>query len=1197
MVLENLLFFDKKGEQYKFQFNGEYWEGSVLFPIVSEKLFEIEHIFVIEKFLEGSDIKYGYPHEKGISNSSSPVWRTRWESDYDEKIDVTGIIYTYELGIDSNIDGPLLVKAKNVEFYPEYDSGDTIDPSTGLVDTSSITSSSMQINIALNSDNEGIYDRKLIFEDYTNPSSPKTILTVSFHGEVEGEDSRLSVLLANFGRDINTSDAKLFRDYDIKDDYPDYELINKKRKELLLTGDSIFPYIGSYKSLINAIRFFGYYDLRIKEYWLNIKSDTSDTLTPLQQNREILKQISRPNLDGTSSLELISSLLKDENEGKFKHIEIYGKNKDGTFGLKRQYEEIFPSKSFKKTSLFGLFYDLNKVNEDAEEDEYGYPIVEDNFLFSPEEILLKLFGLRERLKRDYLPLNARIVDITGEGVYFNIYKTRGWVDSLNIDEIKSGIEVDFKAYPEEGYVDDLRPFLIKPDQDTILYPNINGVESGISYYGNDVDPYTSSQNYPISSMKLLDKAIISYYDDVRNGDLPKFLGDDEGYQRFLDKNNYSVPAGFPVVLENTTFDLPWDDTSGTWESIGNETISTDFNVSSVTGSVSANPGHGLDSTMSTDSINMEDYSPSNVLAITIGTGKDWFIPNGTNILLVRIQAVSDKNKVILGYIDSTSYNTTTGLISINLINVRGTGTYSNWEVSVTNVFDSGYQYVLYTNWLYSGGFYSWDRIKYLDFYEMEWTIYKKDENPYYFSIRGEIKDLERIAHFLPYTGEYTVQCRLWDTLNSISLGFKRNYLKVKKRSIKLNSVTRFRQSETYDWNNMPLMWETYESQWVFPIENNTNETEMPTILQNFPEYGNALDIGQDCEVLITSPEIKALTQFDFTALSKSIVNIVSSPIGSPSVGYGFAKVTTTTAHGINENDSVWIIKSDGTPYGNFTAFDVTSTTFRIAELILPANTITGGKVYGPGNIKIFDGTRKIIDSNFDGSLESFSGKVYNDINTNPVDPKYKVYSLLDSSTPGYKRLVIQAPNNTGEFWNGRTLTIQYTGCVYTPSSSVQFSGGVNERPEYVPYDFGVLPKDEMRHWGTRGLSWDTFEDVQFDKVYAHCWDMYDYHNDFLGGFKMYSLQYGDNIKVSKRTSGLTLGETDSPPNSYLDLSEAASQLNSSIDENITRFDYTVRSYSVLGDNYNPDSTPISPDLNTVPGPRNVKKKFFQIPIY
>lgn len=139
MAIRNLLFFNKKGEQYNFEWNGNYWEGSVLFPKVSEKLFEIEHIFIIEKFLDGSPNKrYGFPHTDPAINPSSPLtWRTTWESDFDLKNDVTSIIYTYELGIDNTLDAPVLVKAEHVEFYPEIVAGDSLDQTTGLTITSS----------------------------------------------------------------------------------------------------------------------------------------------------------------------------------------------------------------------------------------------------------------------------------------------------------------------------------------------------------------------------------------------------------------------------------------------------------------------------------------------------------------------------------------------------------------------------------------------------------------------------------------------------------------------------------------------------------------------------------------------------------------------------------------------------------------------------------------------------------------------------------------------------------------------------------------------------------------------------------------------------------------------------------------------------------------------------------------------------
>jgi hypothetical protein len=100
------------------------------------------------------------------------------------------------------------------------------------------------------------------------------------------------VLANNLGRAFNNEDSIILRNHDPKEPLPNYEEINEKRKELLLAGEEIFPYIGSYKGLINALKFFGYQDLRIKEYWLNLNFSEEDGLTsPSLQNQIALNEI------------------------------------------------------------------------------------------------------------------------------------------------------------------------------------------------------------------------------------------------------------------------------------------------------------------------------------------------------------------------------------------------------------------------------------------------------------------------------------------------------------------------------------------------------------------------------------------------------------------------------------------------------------------------------------------------------------------------------------------------------------------------------------------------------------------------------------------------------------------------------------------------------------------------------------------
>jgi hypothetical protein len=165
----------------------------------------------------------------------------------------------------------------------------------------------------------------------------------------------------------------------------------------------------------------------------------------------------------------IADVLDNPNSGKYRLTQTYGPDKEGNYVLDISSEEsLVPSRTYKKTSLFGLYYDLNKDSGDV--DEYGYPVVTDAFKFTQEEVLIKLFALKERLKRDYLPLNARIVDITGEGIYFEVYNTRAWTDIMQRPQIETGIHFDIVPNPDFGFIEDLRNFSIRPSQTSIQTP-------------------------------------------------------------------------------------------------------------------------------------------------------------------------------------------------------------------------------------------------------------------------------------------------------------------------------------------------------------------------------------------------------------------------------------------------------------------------------------------------------------------------------------------------------------------------------------------------------------------------------------------------------------------------------------------------------------------------------------------------------
>lgn len=1304
-TLKNLLFFNKRGHQHNIEWNGEYWEGRILFPEVSEDLFEVEHIFAIEKLLTtGLTMSHGIPHAdlpltwgnpmgytaKFVSSSNTIVtssvlsseligarifsdyvegiitgisgtnvtldtpasstgtgtfsiaaWRSRFESlynviDFDEfpiisgsytsgnsyitsnddlssikpgttisgagipaackilsisgnrinvnKIftstgtvsrlfiyriedenDVSNRLYQYNLIEDSNYDSPVISNLSERFFPLTYDSGEIM--SGDYRSTSDIDSSCFTINIALNSDQESLIGRVLIIEDITT-STPTTILRMEFVGEVVGEDERLNVLLGNIGQELYKEDTGILRDSDPKEPYPDYILVNNKRKELLLQASEIFPYLGSYKGLVNIITFFGYQDLRIKEYWLNIQKSSTGTNSALQQTENFLDKVK--NTPHGESV-LIDSLHDDENSGKFKQVEVYGPRKDGTFGIKSSLEQIFPSTAYKKTPLFGLFYDINEIVPD-EEDEFGYPITKDSFLFSPEEVLIKLFALKEKLKKDYLPLSAKIIDITGEGFYFSVNKTRGWIDTLTIDEISIGTHLEIKAEPTTGYIEDLRAFQTRTNESLPQLPYVLGYDDNTepSNFGNtfDVTPY--SQQYTPEEAENLSDAIIKYHANLINNDSNLHLGDGDyngpGYVRYQDSRTYYIPGGFPSVLETTSFKLTMDEIGSTWENLDKNIATYETTLAGVNLDAPDLVGIIPDLTI-TQSIKVDsDFLTSIIL--TLPPGLTVSSPSGAKF---QLKIFIDDNTYLVTELQS--YDEITGYTEVWVLYYKGKGTYdTTWNVTTTNLFSSRIDMSYYNYTQGSDGFYSWDNLRFLGYYEIEWTITKDGENPYFYQFRGNIKDYWRIPHIFPYIGNYTVKCRVWNSFNDISVGYFNKFITVEPRAIELTSVTRFREAESYTWDQMTKSWNDYDSQWIFPLEQQHNQIHPSSRIISYSEYGNQFNDGQECYVLSTIPETRASLEFNLAVVSHGITSI-SSVYGS---GMGPATVTTSTPHNLNPGDLVYIIdNSVSSISGEYSVLSVTPTTF-VIPIIVPAPIVTvGNYMTGPGSVQISINGREYANVNYGGSIGALAGSLYTAINGSVKDPHFiiKEYeattvSGLPSTVSLYK-IVMQSPINTGERFNGQVINVTGLGSIRLnlgdlslPSTiSPTLEGGVNQYKDYVYYTPGDdLPVPEMKNWGSKQITWDSMDDITWDQLYAQTLPMYDYHGDWNGGFDLYNVRFGDRIRVGKNNEGIIIGNETSP-NYPMFLYEIANQLNSSTDPGISKFVYDVRGYS------------------------------------
>jgi hypothetical protein len=420
--------------------------GDSTFPLSISGTFEVQYVTEREIYFKTPIDLPTIPATVGFSTSffrAAPVWRGRvvgsepeiflFTVDYQEDYPV---ITRNEINKINPIDSSLL---SIPDIY--YDSGNTLDNASNEYQYRSVSENweekLMQFHLGFSAGTEGSYVKLFSLEDITFPYAPVPIAQISLRGEAAGEDERLEKLLENFGREITEQQELILRDSDVNEDLPNYLLLNKKRKEMLLQGEQIWPYLGSYKGLVNIVNWFGYYDMRIKEYWLNVNKD-------------------------------------DVYYGKYKQIQIPFQLEER--GTPHTSIDMLPSKVYKKTNKFGLFYDLNK--ESGVLDENGMPLTVDSFQFSNEEILIKLFALKQYLVNTFLPLNAKIVDIVGEGVYYERYSANTWNDRVESLDIELTRSIDFEATSTRIPIEEARRF----DPTQVAYSYSPGTDTLQNYY-------------------------------------------------------------------------------------------------------------------------------------------------------------------------------------------------------------------------------------------------------------------------------------------------------------------------------------------------------------------------------------------------------------------------------------------------------------------------------------------------------------------------------------------------------------------------------------------------------------------------------------------------------------------------------------------------------------------------------------------
>jgi len=805
-----LHFFDKHGKYYNFDYDEsqDKWTGDIYLPLVSTGLYEVGQIFVLEEFIDTTTgtKTFGFPHDTEPSGTAGAGgWLLEWK-------DMTPTeIFLFQFKADfaepcEEEPKPQIYIYDEIKVNLDFDPNQSYD-TQGYLETSMITSEALAINFAISSKHENTYKRTLFIRD---ESTGKLVAEFTVYGETVEEDERLRVMCQNFGYKVLANDSTIFKNTDINEVLPDWQEINEKRKEIMLEAQNIYTFLGSYKGLVNVIKFFGYDNLIMKEYWKNV-----DQASPM--------------------------------------FGMYvASNPIHAFDPNVNYNDMsitLPNKKYRKTSLFSLIYKINKIVPD-EYDFEDLPETEEVFEYSIEEILIKLYGLKRKLESDFLPLNAHIKDIIGEADFFGLQEVTNSISRNDANSIIAGIAADFKYTPEGcNLIQDLRDIncLLYPEssiycpfpQNLVLGPYANCCIVGSGIVGECIigcstttyipgppigpDPYgplgppVDGDDYTISEIADMYLAYFSRY--APNIYTLDWI-DGESSHRLPDKPG--IPVGAPIVLENTSFGkLTWDDVHSTWIQLEDGVYHTiDFEP------VSPSPG---------DIFSITDPETETFVMYTVVPGDNAHsVRNG---LFVQIQALRATATQPWIFWETTSVNTASGPV------VRLFGTDTNRlvvKVTQNSPFSNAQ---LRKEEQLGPLLYTWDSIRRGSYQDIEWTIYKdaNDVSPaFYYNIRGPLTDYDKLPITLPYIGYYSVEMRLYDLYNNISSLIKTDEVCIEGREVDFLGWYQAREYE-YTWKkDGEYLWEDYGAYWDLPMPPETTWEEEQASLYESLDRVNAI---------------------------------------------------------------------------------------------------------------------------------------------------------------------------------------------------------------------------------------------------------------------------------------------------------------------------------------------------------------------
>lgn len=825
---------DVDGNEVFYYTKSDKWVGEIYLDDVATDLFSTGSILVLEKDKQGN---YRLPWKK---DEDTFCWIAGFQEDLDDIFlfgyDENYVNYT-QTALSQEPDGPDMVRT-NFLGIP-------------LSDENTIQHEAAVVNFALCSSEENTFKRTLYIYEANKDYDPvkddvkeNIVALITVYGKTIGEDERFKTICENFGYNIIDTDTIAFEKTNIKEILPDWAIINEKRKEIILEGHNIYPYIGAYKGIINAIKYFGYNELQLREFWRNVDPNS-------------------PYYGKYVQTDCINFLSVDNV--RFNQPKV-----------------TLPSKQYRKTSLFALVYKINDITSGAY-DEDDLPLTHENQSYTQEEILIKLFALKRKLEKDFLPLNARIKDIIGEADFFTLNELTNSVGVNVKNNVQVGISPKFTVVNGEKYNEldetiyanlvDLRTFLVEYYNSTsnsvneapVTFYDASKKASGlISWWNMFIAPrekysliiddelvclesiMTKGSGDDNFSIQKLRDTYLAYFKDYspnlrhtgywEEGKQPEYLGDvdplpdnwhfitsfslndnkeyspfesltPEEKETFKQWNNpEKLPVGALVLLRNTTFDNFIFDNEGNDETIddmdvtynelakGNKYDVLTFGLENFAEYGFNQQGELIDAEEG-DKLVMEFPG---IEPITYTTQSN----DTVNSIMksIYVKCIENKKEYPELFKNIEFYfNEET-----NELEAQGIDAYKlKWSINhplmpseFEGSVESNMRYsVAVSNRKVSGNpMFAWDNIHKFDTTGIEWTIKKEatDVSPsYYFNSFEEFndRDIEKYNELpivLPYIGKYTIEMRLYNMYNHISSLVKKDYLEVVGREVEFS---------------------------------------------------------------------------------------------------------------------------------------------------------------------------------------------------------------------------------------------------------------------------------------------------------------------------------------------------------------------------------------------------------------------------